>query len=293
MNELILALTEARKLERNIGSIDKLVTTLKQFEKSLATISPEQKVYLADVMYDDLVRLKFQLKSIKGNGQVTSLHDKIFKNLLGWDSRKTPHGITLLFEEFIKGITYFRKQVDPSNPVPIYHRFMACGNGSEEFRNNNNICLQGMSRAERKERKALIKRCYIERLVYNEMYKHESLHFPLVGTNAFSQDEGHVFRIGMTLTDFQTCFKDQDFKVSLEWDSMYPVKLTIDQLIKNKLVSSEVYYKELANLDSRFKVYRTTVDCKKTNEQGGIYEKVQTFEFESGWSGVGSHATNV
>jgi len=41
-------------------------------------------------------------------------------------------GITQIFENFIKGITYFSDNIE-NKKILIYHRAASCGNSSDDF----------------------------------------------------------------------------------------------------------------------------------------------------------------
>ena len=45
-----------------------------------------------------------------------------------------PLGITITFENYIKGITYFSDEKENKNQIPIYHRAASCGNKRKNFR---------------------------------------------------------------------------------------------------------------------------------------------------------------
>lgn len=166
-----------------------------------------------------------------------SIHDKLF-NILKMP-KNSPQQITLVFEEFIKGLplTYFNQQKKHDIHQPIYHRLASCGDGSKTFREAFNICTNETIKEKRKVKK-IIERCYIERLIYNDLYTHQTIHD--------EQDEEHLHWLEQTKHDFHTCFPRLDIKVTIEeYDGVFPIKLRIEKYRSNKLVYEETYQKEL------------------------------------------------
>ena len=82
------------------------------------------------------------------------MHDKIFSKKIVLEN---VNNVTLIFNEFIKGMTYFSYQQKEINKHPIYHRLFSCGDGSHSFRNNFNRCND----KNKKDAQRRIKTCYI------------------------------------------------------------------------------------------------------------------------------------
>jgi hypothetical protein len=85
-----------------------------------------------DNNYIKIKEIKYFLLSIKTQ-KSRSLHDKIFTKILKLNNY-IPLGITHVFEDFIKGITYFNDEIENVKKIPIYHRSASCGNSSEDFK---------------------------------------------------------------------------------------------------------------------------------------------------------------
>lgn len=87
-----------------------------------------------DSYYDDILSLQYFVKNhIRNDTAFRSLHDKIFDKYLQLD--KTPTSVTIVFEDLIKGITYFSDQFDKHSQSAIYHRLLSCGpNRNQTFR---------------------------------------------------------------------------------------------------------------------------------------------------------------
>ena len=123
----------------NISNIDSaklndFYDKLNDFYKELKTIKNNRILIqgFIDKNYSEIREIKQFLLKIK-TPLSRSIHDKIFKNIFKCDNY-LPLGITLVFEDFIKGITYFKKEEEYSKKNPIYHRAASCGNSSEDFR---------------------------------------------------------------------------------------------------------------------------------------------------------------
>jgi hypothetical protein len=263
-------LMEAKKHQLHIkNNLDK---ELKRFEALLKKASVMDKEYIRDMYYDDLLKLKHTMTS---SPEFRGYHDRIIKNHFKLD-KNAPKGITLLFEQFIKGVTYFAYQKNNANDIPIYHRLYSCGDGTELYRGDHMICVQGISRIERNRRKKLIERCYIDRLIYDALYKHETLHFPSQGTDEASQDNGHMFRLDITKQDYESCFKDCVIGVEIEYADNMPILLRIKRSKQGIETSIEEYRKTYSFDTIGNKIYEPLVECSKSVGHR-VYYKVQTF----------------
>lgn len=236
---------------------------------------------------------------------VRSYLDKIFKNSLKMRGISSNFAITHTFMEFIKGITYFDNQANAfPQRHPIYHRIYSCGDGTDAFRAQQLRCRQyGMPSEERDEVKARIFRCYVERLIYDNMYR--SMHgavFAMTsgpGNVPFTQDDGHMNFLAETRADFQSCYPCLEILVDIEYDpeTLYghakPVELRITRISKclsapdeRKATSTELYQRRLVlNDQTARKEYDPGVFCTRLTEGGNEYRKVQTFQSgEKSWS---------
>jgi hypothetical protein len=102
--------------------------------------------------------------------QFRSYYDRIFKNKLKFSNfiYKTMNKVTEIFTEFTKGITYFADEVVLERPS--YHRNASCGTKSVstniKFKKNSSNTENTVNR-----KKSIIRRCYLERLIYDNIYK--------------------------------------------------------------------------------------------------------------------------
>jgi len=258
--------------------MEKFRRALKAFNTELETAQQAEKAYILDMHYEVLSKVRIYLKEgHMGDAKLKRLHDEIFITKLDMPRSKTPTAVTKLYEEFIKGITYFKHQIDPSNPVPIYHRFFSCGIGNQVY---NLICEANLTTTERKRRRALIERCYIERLIYDELYKQETLHFPIHGSNV---EQGHIFRIDLTREDYESCFKGHGMEVEIKYDGNLPIRLIIKRYKNGSIIYEEEYSHEMRSTRSYIAPYTGFVVCKRQTKNGKVYYKTQDFSMEGDW----------
>lgn len=257
------------------GQGNGLEGAVRHFEKHLKQANEMDKAYIKDMYYDELLTAKQTMLSAK----MRSWHDKVFKHFEM--EKRAPQRVTPLFENFVKGITYFEYQKNLVNSVPIYHRFYSCGDGTELYRNDHMICLKGIGRREQNRRKRLIETCYIERLIYDALYRHETLHFPATGIQDARQDDGHLFRLDLTRADYETCFKKCRIEVEVEYTDQLPMRLRVKRTKEGKETSMEEYMRSY-KFDRGSKIYDPVVECHKVVGDRQLM-KLQTFHKEVNW----------
>jgi hypothetical protein len=108
------------------------------------------------------------------------------------------------------------------------------------------------------------------------------LHFPATGTENSSQDKGHLFRLDLTRQDYETCFKNCQINIIIEWTNGMPCQVTITRLKNQKETSKEVYRKSFVFDSVQNKVYEPIVECEKFIDDKK-YFKLQTFKQETNW----------
>lgn len=250
-NSFFNVASEARKTEYKMEN--NLEKSLKEFEKNLTQIEILKSQYSTE-----LIKLKHTLSK---NSLLRSLQDKHLKL-----SKQMPTYISDLFENLIKGITYFSNEKE--SVYPIYHRLYSCGPYQDTHRLGNLICNEKLDKKELVRRRPLIERCYIERLLYNEIYIHESLHFPELGP----QDDGHIFRMDLTKKDFESCFPN----TKIEYDNNFPYKVIINKIVSGK-ITHMAYTKTFQITPIGNRVYDSIIECIK-EEGGHKYFKLCSFQ---------------
>ena len=270
-----------KRYELNFVSLDNVIDNLKKFHKSLlkastAEIAQFYMVHIDNVHY--MYKSTVEFARDTNSGPLRSWIDKTFKNIIHIDT-KAPKQVTVIFKEFIKGITYFEAPVD-NQSQPIYHRALSCGpkKGSEDFRKNNLQCTPAQDMLTREDIKKRTETCYIERLIYDELWKEQALFFPRTVDEEPGQDKGHEDYLHQEVhEDYKTCFPNHTIKVTLEFSGMYPIKATIVKIFRNRETSVEIYKKDIVVPN-----YVNLVECSKQTAKCR-YSKVQDFQVERNW----------
>jgi hypothetical protein len=248
----------------NIFSISKKIMLLEKYDKNIEEIKFEEFYSLLNDFY--LIIKKFknnyiliqafidkyynQIKFVKNfllqikNIKSRSLHDKIFINIFKMNSSHLPLGITFIFEEFIKGITFFNDEVEHIKKIPIYHRAASCGDSSPDFINKYLQCYSTNSNQVIENKKKHISKCYLERLIYNDMFKKLTLHFPSSLNNTeISQNIGHKFQLSERSHNYNKCFIGIDININILYERDFPTILTIKYTKDNNIIKKEEYVK--------------------------------------------------
>lgn len=269
LNSFFTVITECNKYNHAIDH--DIETALDKFEKNLRKSSVIQINWLKDVYKNEIIKIKFTLSKLPA---LRSLHDKVFTKHLKYN-KNIPTHVTNLFENFITGITYFRNEQEQA--IPIYHRLYSCGPYENTYRQGNLVCTDDLSKKKLNRRKSLIERCYIERLIYNNLYIEESLHFPKTGVQENEQNEGHLFRMDLTKKDFESCFPNTKINIDIEYSDNFPFKLIINK-INPKEELTLTYNKSFTIMANGNKIYEDAVECiKHDHKNNKKYIKTSRF----------------
>jgi hypothetical protein len=170
---------------------------------------------------------------------------------------KTPSDF---FNEFIKGITYFENENPIEEDKLNYHRLKSCGSSR----------LKADEKFSSEESKQQVKKCYIERMIYDKLYEYY-LH---------EQNTAHKHELRKMMNYYITYFPLEDIKIEIKYnDQREPYQLIINEKMKDKSIK-HIYTKEW-NSES--------VDCKlviKMNNTKRYYSKINTFQRENPWIDV-------
>jgi hypothetical protein len=199
-----------------------------------------------------------------------SPHDMIFGSMdikrPGAKFRRLP---TKVFTEFIKGITFFAALRDPVRENPVYHRMSSCGTGeltiADKFRR-----VRGYSEESAYVNREHVRRCYIERLIYNDIYENI----------LYVQDHGHLRELKEMERLYQDLYPTSNLSVKVGHFEGTPRIFPTSLRITDGNTYTEDYRKDLNS---------NIVRCSKV-ENGQSYHKFQTFEAETPWL-PGSHPT--
>ena len=254
-----------------------LYNSLKLFLKELDYIKDNQILIqgFIDSHYNIIRDIKLFLVSLmKPNARM--YHDKIFTNIFKLD-KYIPLGITKIFEEFIKGITYFSDELEIRKKVPIYHRSASCGKSNADFQKKYLKCFGNNSPENIQIKKQHIFKCYVERLIYDNIYKKFTLNYysKLLNQNKH-QNEGHQFQLDERSKNFNSCFLGINLKINILYDGMLPYTLIISY-IKDDIVIKKERYTKITLIDEiGITQYHDDVVCN-VFENKDIVTYVQTF----------------
>lgn len=264
----------------NSANLEQLINLCKVWETQLMNLKKyDFNDYtlqrFRDVFYTELRAFIFFLRE-QQNDVLRGFHDRVFTNIFKFNI-KLPNGITIVFEEFVKGITYFSDEQDNFSYIPIYHRLTSCGVGNDAFRALYHTCTPQMDAETKKQIQKRISTCYIERLIYDKLYT--------AYTTNNLQDEGHEHRLDITKADFKTCFPSIDFSIDIQYDQHMPVRLVVNVFQHENLIATEFYTKSIIHDTNSpdIKKYSAVVECYCTTYQATKYIKYQAFEVKNKW----------
>jgi hypothetical protein len=286
-NEFYNVVSETRRYEISSNNLDALKGAIARWEKLLRKTDAEIIAEFESLHWTEISRVINTLRGIK-DPTIRGAHDRIFKNVFGIQKR-VPSALTILFAKFIKGITHFQNQNASGTETPIYHRLYSCGTGDDAFRNTFQRCTEDMDKQDRLDVRKRIETCYIERLVYDCMYRNLAMFFPGVGTEEHTQNKQHMDRLLITKTDFETCFPNLRIEIEMDFDNdamHWPTRLTISRYIKDRPVSKETYNRTISFsnvLGDR--MYEDAVDATRETDQHK-YFRVQRFAYKPAWKRI-------
>lgn len=259
-----------------------ILSSLQKFTKILQKTDTELISIFLSVHYEEIIRVARDLRSMI-EPPIRSLYDKVFTNCLNIQKR-IPSPLTVIFQDFIKGITYFQHQAGIE--IPIYHRLYACGPGDFAFRETYQRCGDTMEEYQIEDVKRRIETCFLERLIYDKLYCDFTLHFPNIGTELPSQDEGHCHRLQMTKEDFSTCFPHLSIAIDIVWHLQLPTQLVVRRFFHGKLTSTETYTKTIIFHETLgHKTYDPFVECFRETEHKNYY-RTQRYDFLPKWKEI-------
>jgi hypothetical protein len=236
---------------------------------------------------DDLMKI---LKIIKGILNTINT-DKRF----GFEKNVFYLRVARFFIKIISGLTYFNSQNLIPNQYPIYHRNASCGSNIIKLKDKFTL-LSTNSSLEKTNKRQALKICYIERLIYNEVFKY------FLGDY---QDLEHNFERGDTEALFTQYFPYDNYKVYIfTEDNMIRIvhrivkekdnaklNLSYNSKRKNSIIYIETYkHNDNGTVDcEKIKVYNLdykyngSKNIDLTENEFVKYTKTQTFNKEAKW----------
>lgn len=247
--------------EKWTKQMEKKTNNLKIIVKSNKLIDTKQIIneYCGELyrIYDYLVGDYAKLCLVSSTIQyLRSFIGTLFDNILGIKMsvkkyfQKMP---TIIFNRFCEGITYFETD---------HHKESSCG---EKTMTNSSFDVE--------RKRSTLRRCYIERLIYNDIYN-RSFTF---------QDLSHMKELRSIENLHDDVFSGSNLTIKLFYpgDSIYPEKLTISYNDSGNNIQ-ETYIKQISHSRSTdIKVY-----CSKqvfSNKGVKYYNKIQSFTREEPW----------
>ena len=263
---------EEDKLEKFYIDINNLYKELQKIKNNNILING-----FIDKHYDELRQIKNFLLERK-DVRSRSIHDKIFINILKMN-KYVSLGITQVFEDFVKGITYFSNELENKKKIPIYHRAASCGNSSEDFKKKYLQCYKNKDELTLKIKREHIYKCYIERLIYDKIYLNSILHFPSgLNSEQLKQNNGHIFQLKERAKNFNECFLGLNIEIEIFYELDLPSCLIIKYIKAGNVEKIEEYYK-IVYIDSfGVKRYADKTILKTIDKNGNSKNIGQFFE---------------
>lgn len=251
-----------------------IIHALKEFEKVVRRCPESYRLQLVEEYIYEFEYLKVALGKLKSKS-CTSFCDGVLRNLLHIDSVKT-YNVSYIFEEFIKGITYFRYQQEP-NVTPIYHRLYSCG--SKNLPPNHMSCKGKQASAEQRLR---TETCYIEKLIHYRIFNALKFYFSASGEPP-TQNEAYVRHMEYLKQMYESCFPSCGILVDVDFEeSTIPTRVTITRTHKSRVISEATYVKTYTRKNIGIVKYTMITECSRV-VNGKQYVKFQTFFRESKW----------
>ena len=185
-----------------------------------------------------------------------------------------------VFSQFIRGITFFQSDVGSHLEYPPYHRPASCGTAELDFREKFTINAQ-MSKTVVNQRKNALRSCYIERMIFDTIYRF------MLG----KQESRHLVELRNIERFYQDYFPGHDLTVDVNMalDTIHPSFLVIiDTYDDGKFHIEESYFKENPeNPDTEVKCTRITYRNFVRKMSPFLMKreaKIQSFLAEVPWS---------
>lgn len=178
--------------------------------------------------------------------------------------------ITNVFNEFVLGITYFT--TDPTGTIyddPIYHRNDSCPPKNMQ----NLVCDASGIGGTHDDVKKRMYTCYIERLIYDELWQQ---------INVMQQNTGHLDWLEDIKKAFRTCFPNTVITVFVRVIDRIPdnISVTIED---DSGTTTELFEKDYSRTT---RSYNTIISCTKSINQQPVATKTNTCAQEDTWHSI-------
>ncbi len=277
LNDIRIALF---KYNNNLIAFQLLEQNLIEFDTIIKRVPRKNIESFITNHYQILTKIKHELlgcieKNNSNKNKLIKYRDKIFfSKLQNIDLVSISKRLTRIFNEFMKGITYYENERVFDEKAPIYHR-----SGSCVSKGNSNKKCDGMNNEITSKE---IEKCYLERLVYDKMWTEVA---------GMQQDEGHLRWLTDTREAYNTCFPNCEIEIEFPefpqefrqvnvnnshlrlLNDVVPTKMMVRKYNNGKLLSTETYTK---TYDYLLKEYVYPVDCIK-QENGHTFMNSSNF----------------
>ena len=251
-----------------LDKIESIVQSLQTFDDVYRNTFVHEHDVVLYKLYDVFTGTTAKLYNTHENITIhRSAIDKLFGILKIKPKSHFSYLPTRVFNQFIKGITYFEDE----NPVesPFYHREASCESKAVHID----------AKFSKPDSLDSLQKCYIERLIYDKLYSY-FLH---------EQEVRHLKELIVVERYFQQHFQYITIHVNIQYDiDSYPYKCivtTYDE--KNDVLTLETYTKKPWN--------RPTVMCeKKVVNKGKVafFSKITSYQQDTHWSSIKTRASN-
>jgi len=227
LTELVVAATVYESAPSDPSALDALLAALGRLRSWLERRERRQRMQFR--MRDDITlrNLRRIVKAVKDR-RAESMYSTVFANLLEFHPATTATRTTAIFDQFVKGITVFSHDAQPG--AIAYHRDASCGSRRltrQEYKDTRS-CRVTHTGEQLRLNKRRIRRCYVERLLYDRIYNEHALFFPDAWDQESAQDRGHRGMLEDVRRDFESCFPNVDIAVDVRFtDGGVPVALTV------------------------------------------------------------------
>jgi hypothetical protein len=263
------------------------------YKKDILSLLTQYETFLKGKTTDQLEKIKYRNEMELGylklklldipDAQFRSCHDKIFKNILKYNIGKKR--VTHIFEQFIRGITLFENETKSHDPKYIaYHRERSCGSYKMprvDYKNTRSCAIIN-DKETLKANRQLIYRCYLERIVYDALYKQYTLFFPQEWDQESYQDEGHRRMLDDVKKDFESCYPNTNLRVEVSYNDdniPYMLQVTKETIRFKQDHEHETYIKMVNDSRSIYKyddTFLSNVYCEKQIGDSKLY-KIQSY----------------
>ena len=267
MNKELLTETYLKLVNFTYGKekIENVLLVLDNFEIALRKIKNvpqfinDNSSILSTIQYN-LYSIISDIKNIDYKSELLNSRNRIFLSKLPTlKPENIMHKVTDIFNDFIKGITWFDNEKQFNQKEPAYHRHGSC----QERGKMNDNCKENQERARN------IEKCYIERLIYNELWEKIMM---------FPQDKEHLDWLNDTKKAYLTCFPNTNIEIKLEYSTKKYIEYIPEVLRITKNNEEYIYYKDYL-YNKRIYIY--PIECIK--KLGNVIYKKKNYGLEDNY----------